>query len=260
MTPEEMFNAVVTYGLAVRQLPLTIELRGTYREILEHPSLPCTVHEKEIPDLTPELYAELKLVMGADAPGWRFDDATHRAYCKYITRTIVPQHAGYWMCQSTRDNADTNIAWDPAVHNLAPTLAESVQKYCDSAELKPLGPSIVQELEELDKARRFIHAHITPQQPFGPPTLEGQAALTQALHTLHTALKHWQTCTLQMVPMPTPLAGTYLRLCSPTLGRIDFNVSSNDMQKLRNGAQLSVRIKESDPVYRDYTDTLKEPL
>lgn len=60
--------------------------------------------------------------------GYRFDDNEQRIR-KMIAREItIPEHAGWWMCQSI-ENTSSMIGWNIKEHNLAPTLEESVGLY-----------------------------------------------------------------------------------------------------------------------------------
>ena len=45
-----------------------------------------------------------------------------------VRRVRIPEHAGWWMCQKSRDTS-SGVFWNKKLHNLAPTLEESVALY-----------------------------------------------------------------------------------------------------------------------------------
>ena len=108
---------IVKHGLSIRQIPLRV-----FRALeMQHFQPGDEVVESEVGG---RQYDWLKR-FHRNPDNYRFDDAQQKVFRRYARRTIVPEHAGCWMCKQVTDTGST-VVWDIRTDNLAPTLAESV--------------------------------------------------------------------------------------------------------------------------------------
>lgn len=142
MTDQETFDAIIKYGLSIRQIPKEIHSHFTMERYnpLEH-----TVVEQEV--TLPNVYKYWKN-QDPDhcAKHVRFDDVRQIIYRKYACETKIPQYAGYWMCKQVNDTS-SKVQWIMQNSNLAPTLNESVELFLKQLKVttneKLHSPSIV---------------------------------------------------------------------------------------------------------------------
>lgn len=124
ITNEEVFDAIIKYGLSIRQVPNEVHSLFTMERYnpLEH-----TIVEQEV--TLPNVYKYWKN-QDADhcAKHVRFDDDKKIIYRKYACETKAPQYAGYWMCKQVKDTS-SRVQWLMRTDNLAPTLNKSVELF-----------------------------------------------------------------------------------------------------------------------------------
>ena len=116
-------KTIIENGLSIRQVPLQVvsllDITNAKEgeEIVEHEITTANykwiVHNME---KRPESY---------NLSGWRLDHKNKRVFRKFVRRVKIPNHAGYWMCQQVKGTS-AGVEWSSKIHNLAPTLDESV--------------------------------------------------------------------------------------------------------------------------------------
>lgn len=134
MTNEQVFDAIIKYGLSIRQIPH--EVISLY-SMDHYDPLKHTVVEQVV-----TLKGVYKYWKTQDRSYCnkhiRFDDDKEIIYRKYAKEIKVPQYAGYWMCKQAKDTS-SRIQWVMRTDNLAPTLNKSVGlflKQLNKAEVK----------------------------------------------------------------------------------------------------------------------------
>ena len=121
----EAFEAIITHGLSVRQIPHQVVSRYEMSHFIEGD----TIVENELNSV----HFDWFLSKNKDSPDHRFDHEAKRVFRKYAQRVKIPKNAGHWMCQQVR-NTSSNVTWDSKEDNLAPTLNESVELFLKSLE------------------------------------------------------------------------------------------------------------------------------
>ena len=105
MTPQDILDAILKYGLSIRQIPTELT------EIIN-------TGDPQSGDVVTEWPKE-----------------SNHTRC-VVQRVTIPKHAGYWMCQQVKDTSSA-VRWNIKTNHLAPTLEESVALFLKSTESQP---------------------------------------------------------------------------------------------------------------------------